>query len=222
MSFHEEVWKTFTAVDVNPLIEKNNKVDYVTWSKIWRVIMDIYPASFYSFEDRRIPGMGENGPMETVEVSCTLTILGDGDGDLVQRTMHLPVMQSMVPFNAIENPTARHISDAKMRCLVKTAAMCGLGLTMWSGSEFEAVDNQVEEILKFAKIKSAVRMELWRTAIVIKTCFVDEDVQTALEAWRECSEEEMKLLWQAETKGGFFTMAEKDWLRAIQFAEAQK
>lgn len=242
MSFYKEVWNTFTAVDVTPLIDKNNKVDYVTWSKVWRVIMELYPATTYSFEDRRIPGMGDNGPMETVEVSCTLTIVGNEDTEDVYsvgahpmsnanavtsskappkatRTMHLPVMQSTVPFAAIENPTARHISDARMRCLVKTAAMFGLGLTMWSGDEFQAIDKTQQQINEFAKIPSAVRMEIWRSAIVIKDAMAADDMGTALEAYRELNEEESKLLWVAESKGGYLTHTEKKELRTANFDE---
>jgi hypothetical protein len=46
--------------------------------------------------------------------------------------MWLPVMD----FNnkAIVNPDARQISDAKMRCLVKTCAMFGLGINIYDGS----------------------------------------------------------------------------------------
>ena len=224
-NFHEEVWDRFTGIDVKPLISTNNKIEYITWSKVWRVIMETYPASTYTFEDRRIPGMGENGPMETVEVSCTLNIVKQvTSGVALQtltatRTMHLPCMQSYGQFLAIENPTARHISDTRMRCLVKTAAMFGLGLTMWSGDEFQAVDNGEQRIIEFAKLKSSIRMALWKTAMVIKESYEDENSSVALEAWRECSEEEMKHLWLAESKGGFFTTKEKEWIRKLQVAE---
>ena len=173
--------------------------------------------------------MGEDGPMETVEVSCTLTI-SDGDESGIEnrpakkvvRTMHLPVMQSTVPFAAIENPTAWHISDARMRCLVKTAAMCGLGLTMWSGDEFVAVDDTQERINAFAKLKSEYRMKLWKTAIVIKESYTDDSPSVALEAWLECSEEEKGHLWIAESKGGFFTQKERQWIRDLRLVGEDK
>lgn len=181
--------------------------------------MEIYPASDYTFGDRIIIAMGDDGPVNTVEVSCTLTIVKDNSEGVATRTMHLPVMQSTVPFNAIENPTARHISDTRMRCLVKTAAMFGLGLTMWSGDEFQAVDKTQQQINEFAKIPSKIRMEVWRSAIVIKDAMAADDMGTALEAYRELNEEELKLLWVAETKGGYLTHTEKKELRAANFEE---
>jgi len=220
MNFYAEVWAKLSSIDAKPLKQTNNKAEYITWSKVWRVIMETYPASVYSFDEREITVIGDNGPAVTVEVSCTLTIVENATRPRkAERTMHLPVMASFGQFLAIENPSARQISDARMRCLVKAAAMFGLGLTLWSGDEFQAVDNQERKILDFAKKKSDYRMSLWRTAIVIKEGFKDqspESESTALEAWRECSEPEMHDLWLAETKGGFFTMAEKEWIRSLK------
>lgn len=222
--FYKEIWEQFTAVDVKPLISMNQKVEYLTWSKVWVLIMDMYPASNYSFEDRVINSVGDNGPCETVEVSCTLNIVGDINGELntiqeATRTMHLPVMQSFGQFKAIENPTARHISDARMRCLVKTAAMFGLGLSMWTGDEFQATDKTQERIVQFAKLKASYRMQLWKTAIVIKDAFEVDDATSGLEAWIECEEQEQRDLWTAESKGGFFTTKEKEWIRKLRITE---
>ena len=219
MSFFGEVWETFSAVDTRPLKSKNNNAEYITWSKVWRVIMEHYPASQYSFDEREIAVIGENGPANTVEVSCTLTIVGNTTRpSKASRMMHLPVMQSYGQFLAIENPSARQISDSRMRALVKAAAMFGLGLSLWSGDEFKEDPGQ-KRLIEFAKKKSVYRMALWRTAMVIKDAFKDQSSESeseALEAWRECSEPEMKDLWLAETKGGFFTGAEKEWIRSLK------
>jgi len=217
LNISKQVWETFNAIDTKPLTKQNNKVDYISWSKVWRVIMDTYPNSAYSFSDRDIHSLGENGPCITVEVSCTLIIRDDDDG-VATKSMHLPVMQSYGQFKAIEGPTARDISDAKMRCLVKCAAMHGLGLNIWSGDDsFEAKERDPHAgTIAFAKIKSSIRMDLWKTAIVIKEAYEAEDDTTALEAWSECSEEEMRSLWQAESKGGFFTTKEREWIRKLR------
>lgn len=217
MSFYKEVWDTFSAVDVKPLISKNQNVEYITWSKVWRVIMEKYPASQYEFEERDIINMTQEVPAKTVEVSCTLTIVENATRPRkAVRMMHLPVMQSFGQFLAIENPTARQISDARMRALVKAAAMFGLGLTMWSGDEFVSGDKIQETINGLAKKKAVYRRQLWETADVIIQAFVDKDESTAIEAWQECNETEKHDLWIAETKGGYFTQACKEWFRAAR------
>ncbi len=64
-------------------------------------------------------------------------------------------------------------------------------------------------------------MALWKTAIVIKEAIADDDVSTGIEAWRECSQEDMQLLWQAESKGGFFTTSERKWISKYQTADTE-
>ena len=40
-------------------------------------------------------------------------------------------MTPMLPMKSVLNPTSRDINDAKARCLVKTLAIFGLGLSLW-------------------------------------------------------------------------------------------
>lgn len=239
MSFEKQVWETFRAIDVKPMAEKVGKADYVTWSKVWALIMEHYPQSFYSFDNERRIQTGEG---ETVEVNCQLTIVENATNPRkITRHMHLPVMQSMGQFAAIVNPSARDISDARMRCLVKAAAMFGLGLSLWHGEDMQAHeehDKQTRRILEFAKLKSDYRMDLWETAKIIKYAYradtsgdaqyVDGNEVTpeaacsiALEAWMERNDEEKQHLWTAETKGGFFTQAEKEWIHGLRMTSSE-
>ncbi len=214
-SFADEVWKKLHAIDVSEHIEKLNNASYISWSVAWSILMSHYPESTYEFEDRNIEYASEIGEA-TVETKCTLTI-AEGEKS-VTRFVWLPVMQKMGTMASITNPSSRQISDTRFRCLVKVIAMNGLGLSLWSGEDIKP-DLVVEEILKFAKIKSAVRMEIWRSAIVIKDAMADDKMGVALEAYRELNEEELKLLWVAETRGGYLTQAEKKALREANFAD---
>jgi len=56
------------------------------------------------------------------------------------RSMWLPVMD--YKNNAIANPSARQISDAKMRCLVKCIAMFGLGHYIYAGEDLPVSDDK--------------------------------------------------------------------------------
>lgn len=215
-NFEQEVWTTLHGIDVGPLTKENHGIQYIPWSVAWREIMNVYPRSNYQMDDRQIPSCDDDGPFATVEVSCALTIISNEDTVFqTRKTMWLPVMDSYGQHLATKNPTSRDISDAKMRCLVKCAGMHGFGLSMWSGEDYK-VDGAMQNALDFMKNKSDYRMSLWRTAIVIKEAFAADDPSTAKEAWNECVEAEQRHLWIAETKGGFFTMAEKEWIRAAQ------
>jgi len=123
-------------------------------------------------------------------------------------------------FRSVENPTSREISDSKWRCLVKTAALFGLGLELWSAAaEGGQGTNPEQKIMDHAKLKSDYRMNLWAAAIVIKGAFVEEVPSVAVEAYVELSDEEKGWLLLAETKGGYLTQAEKSWLKEQHYLE---
>ena len=214
MSFEAEVWQTFREYDVTRLIEKNGKVEYITWARIWEVIMNLFPESHYHFQTQDIGNELQVDVPITVEIACFLSIVR-GD-DCVTRSIHLPVMQSHVPFSSIENPTSRDISDSKMRALVKCAAIHGLGLTLWTKEDHMQYG---DKILDHAKLKSEYRMTLWAAAIVIKGAFAEEVPSVAVEAYVELSDDEKGWLLLAETKGGYLTQAEKTWLKEQHYLE---
>ena len=129
---HETVWKTLSSIDVNNKTEKKGNLTYLSWAWAWGELMDHYPQATYTFTEWEYPD-GQSYVTKdvliygdgTCSVECELKI-----DDLV-RKMWLPVMDYR--NNAIENPTARQISDTKMRCLVKCMAMLGLGHYIYAG-----------------------------------------------------------------------------------------
>tara|TARA_R100000329_G_scaffold149657_1_gene140714 strand:- start:98 stop:562 length:465 start_codon:yes stop_codon:yes gene_type:complete len=56
--------------------------------------------------------------------------------------MWLPVMD--YKNNAVENPSARQVSDTKMRCLVKCLAMFGLGHYIYAGEDLPNADEETK------------------------------------------------------------------------------
>lgn len=124
MSFAKEVWDRLSAIDCSALVEKKGKLSYLSWANAWTLLMQEYPESWFGFEE-------DNHYGDTVEVAVTVTVQ-DGDKRL-SRWVHLPVMD--YKNNAIPNPTARDVSDSKMRCLVKCIALFGLGLFLYRGED---------------------------------------------------------------------------------------
>ena len=134
------VWETLSAINVNENIEKKNGFSYLSWSWAWATLMDHYPHAEFYFENQS----GENGdlnndgviryPDGTAEVRCVLTV------EDVSHTMWLPVMD--YKNQAIKNPNARDINDAKMRCLVKAMSLFGLGLYIYAGEDLPDASKQ--------------------------------------------------------------------------------
>jgi hypothetical protein len=127
--FEQTVWDTLSRIDVNdhvdhlPKTKKRPAVAYLPWHKAWTLAVRKFPASTYS---HRADITHSDGTME-VEVDL---VISNGSSERFMNA-RLPVMDSW--FNAIPNPNARDINDARQRCLVKALAFCGLGLNLWAG-----------------------------------------------------------------------------------------
>lgn len=136
----KSVWETLSAINVNENIEKKNGFSYLSWSWAWARLMDHYPDSTFRFDNQS----GESGylnndgvfryPDGTAEVRCVMTV------NQVTHTMWLPVMD--YKNQAIKNPNARDINDAKMRCLVKAMSLFGLGLYIYAGEDLPDASKQ--------------------------------------------------------------------------------
>lgn len=197
MSFAKEVWDRLSAINVNEHTERKVNLTYLSWSWAWATLMENYPESWFQFEEPHVY------PDGTVEVRVNVCVV-DGEKRL-SRSMWLPVMDHR--NNAIPNPDARRVSDTKMRCLVKCLALMGLGHYIYAGEDIPPVE------------KDSIREQqekLEAVAKYIKDAIERDDDLAVLEAWQELTEEEMKLIWVAETKGGYFSQSEKQYIRAAK------
>lgn len=130
----KEIWKTLSAIDCTKHTKKVKagyaELTYLPWSSAWEIICNHYPDSIFEVLEDKSYG-------DTLEVWVKLTIGGHS------RTMWLPVMDNK--NRSIPNPTSREVSDNRMRCLVKCAAMFGLGLYIYQGEELPKPSQEVEE-----------------------------------------------------------------------------
>ena len=201
LPFEGAVWNTLSGLDITQQVEKRGNFDYLPWAAAWSLLMSAYPQSTFRFIDTSRPV--EQGDLTTpymqlpggsVEVSCEV-VIEEGDKKMF-RQMWLPVMNYQ--NKAIEFPNTREISDTKMRCLVKTLALCGLGITLYKGDGLPYIvsDPLLEDI-----------------ADAIHKHLDFEDAHGMVECWNECTDEQKTGLWKAVTKGGWFTQAEKVTIR---------
>ena len=114
-----DIWATLYPVKCSEFAKKKNGLTYLPWNEAWRLLMSYYPTAHYEFGEIEVHSDGSQ------TVYCTVAIAGHA------RRMWLPVMDYR--NKAIPNPNARDVSDTKMRCLVKTIAMFGLGFHIFQG-----------------------------------------------------------------------------------------
>ncbi len=115
------IWQTLSKIDCTEHIQVKGSLRYLSWAYAWQVLMETYPSAFFEFVEN------EHHEDGTVTVHCNVMI-----GSCL-RPMWLPVMNYR--NDAISQPSAREISDAKMRCLVKCLALYGLGHYLYAGED---------------------------------------------------------------------------------------
>tara|TARA_R100001244_G_scaffold98507_1_gene73557 strand:+ start:202 stop:990 length:789 start_codon:yes stop_codon:yes gene_type:complete len=139
----KNVWATLNKIDCSEHIQKKNNLSYLSWAWAWQIMMESYPQVYFEFLDN------EHHEDGSVTVYCNV-----GIGSLL-RTGFLPVMTGFQNKSVI-NPSSRDISDAKMRCLVKTFAFFGLGHYIFAGEDLPPDSTERQEKPKeAAKKKSA-------------------------------------------------------------------
>ena len=106
--------------DVAAGVEKKGNLDYLSWAYAWNLLCEDYPDATYYF------GEPSWFPDQSVMVKSGVTV-----GEITHE-MTLPVMDNR--NKAIQNPNARDISDAQMRCFVKAIAMHGVGIGLYLGT----------------------------------------------------------------------------------------
>ena len=117
--------------DVSKGIERKGNLDYLSWAYAWNALVEEYPDSTYYF------GEPTTFPDGSVMVETGVTVAG------ITHTMKLSVMD--MRNKAISNPSSRDISDAQMRCFVKSIAMHGVGIGLYLGDLKHVVDRSTYE-----------------------------------------------------------------------------
>lgn len=131
----KEIWDKLSRIDVSDHVEEKMGLSYLSWAWAWSTLMNNVESAEYSFT--RFEGLDVmTYPDGSCSVECNLTVDG------VTRSMWLPVMDHR--NNAIPSPSSRHISDTKMRALVKTIAMFGLGHYIFAGESLPS--NPLDDI----------------------------------------------------------------------------
>ena len=132
---YKMIWETLSKIDVSEHVEKKGNLSYLSWAWAWGTLMGHYPNAKYINSEKFHP-----------DGSCEVRIDLDIEG--CDRHMWLAVMDHM--NKAIPNPNARSISDSKMRCLVKTIAMFGLGHYIYVGEASPDSNSDTEPSRKVA------------------------------------------------------------------------
>ena len=82
----------------------------------------------------------------------------------------------------------------------------------------QSFEQGCDKLLRMMK----VARDNWTTIAEVKDSIATEDLSRAIEAWRELSEDEMKALWVAPTKGGIFTTKEREVMKSDEWGSTAR
>jgi hypothetical protein len=128
--FAAEVWNTLSSIDVSNHTKSKGEITFLPWAMAWQILMEHYPES--RFDCSRVDRL-ENG---TAEVWCEVEVRKGPQAHT--RHIWLPVMN--YKHQAVNDPSAREISDTRMRALVKCIALCGLGIHLYFGEDYPRLE----------------------------------------------------------------------------------
>lgn len=201
------IWATLSAIDCSQHIEKKGQFSYLAWTWAWAMVKENYPLARYELQDDIVY------PDGTMEVRVKVDIGskgfdrdGSASGDHVSHTMWLPVLD--FKNKPIPNPNAFDINSARMRCLVKCLAMFGLGHYIYAG-ESAPQEPRVEE-----------NKQMIQTGAELNALLEKDDLPGAAQLWDEWSEDELKVIARAPSKGGQLTTNNRAKLKETAFRHA--
>jgi len=156
------VWATLSKIDVSEHVEKKQGLSYLSWAWAWGVMCQHFPDTTYDF-------YSEDFPDGTVEYVCKVTVRHCGQEH--SQVMWLPVMDHR--NKAIQNPDAFARNTCKMRCLVKTLSMMGLGHYIYAGEDLptvepEKIDDKEQQLLHDMIVETETDLEKFFSAFKIK------------------------------------------------------
>lgn len=134
------VFQTLNEVDITPFLKEKNKMKYLPWSSCWQIIKSRYPSA------KCKPIKTESGCIyhtdgKTCWVETEMTIEGETQNET------LAVMDFRNQSIKEETVASTEVGKSLKRCMVKNAALFGLGLSLWNGEE---LSNAAKEAKKKA------------------------------------------------------------------------
>lgn len=152
----KSVFQILNEYDITEHLKQKNNIIYLPWSKAWMIVKSLFPNTTFTInkaDDGCI--YHTDGKTAWVEVSMTIN-------DQTE-TESLAVMDFRNKSIPISDITSADAGKSIKRCLVKCAALHGLGLSLWTGEELSSAarkkkENDLDDVKQ--EILSAVSVKL--------------------------------------------------------------
>lgn len=139
----KSVFQTLNEYDISEHLKKKDKIIYLPWSKAWMILKTLYPDSKVEvienagFDSDDVIRYFTDG--KTAWVKVAITIKGHTE------TESLAIMDFRNKSIPVANITSADVEKSIKRCMVKCAALHGLGLSLWTGEELSSAAREKKE-----------------------------------------------------------------------------
>lgn len=139
----KSVFQTLNEYDISEHLKKKDKIIYLPWSKAWMILKTLYPDSKVEvienagFDSDDVVRYFSDG--KTAWVKVAITIKGHTE------TESLAIMDFRNKSIPVANITSADVEKSIKRCMVKCAALHGLGLSLWTGEELSSAAREKKE-----------------------------------------------------------------------------
>ena len=124
----KSVFQILNEYDITEHLKKKDRIIYLPWSKAWMIVKSLFPSAKFTIN---------KAADAWVEVSITIN-------DQTE-TESLAVMDFRNKSIPIDTITSADAEKSIKRCLVKCAALHGLGLSLWTGEELSSAARKKKE-----------------------------------------------------------------------------
>lgn len=124
----KSTFAVLSAVDVTDKLKKKNNMSYLPWSSAWEIVKNNFPDATYTV-NKTPDGCIYHTDGKTCWVETSITINGETLTEL------LAVMNHRNASISADEVMSTEVNKSIKRCLVKNAALFGLGLSLWNGEE---------------------------------------------------------------------------------------
>lgn len=135
----KSVFQTLNEYDITEHLKQKNKILYLPWSKAWMILKTLFPSTTYTI-NKTETGCIYHTDGRTAWVEVSITVEGHTE------TESLAVMDYKNQSITIDKITSADAEKSIKRCLVKCAALHGLGLSLWTGEELSGAAKHKKEM----------------------------------------------------------------------------
>ena len=134
----KSVFQILNEYDITEHLKKKDKIVYLPWSKAWMIVKSLFPSAKFTI-NKAADGCIYHTDGKTAWVEVSITINDQTE------TESLAVMDFRNKSIPIDTITSADAEKSIKRCLVKCAALHGLGLSLWTGEELSSAARKKKE-----------------------------------------------------------------------------